>query len=168
MKILLKKILTIYMFSFAIKSYALVPTTMQPLTDAELAATEAQALMSLSYIAPADAANAERLRGGDPNIGFYRLGMEATLELNANIKRLQLGCGGANGADGCDIDLENVSLSGVKLDSNGALLPMTREERASSSAKLTNPFLEFAIKNPDQASLREVVGLRLCTEDALG
>ena len=149
-------------------SHALMPTTMQPLTDAELAATEGQALMSLSYIAPTDAANAERLRGGDPSIGFYRLGMEATLELNANIKRLQLGCGGTNGADGCDVDLENVSLSGVKLGSNGALLPMTREERASSSAKLTNPFLEFAIKNPDQASLREVVGLRLSAEDALG
>ncbi|ENV09423.1 hypothetical protein F966_02080 [Acinetobacter higginsii] len=139
------------------------------LSDEELAATQGQALMSLSYIAPSDAANAERLRsGGASNIGFYRLGMEATLELNANIKRLQLGCGGTNGADGCDIDLQDVGLSGVKLDSNGALLPMTREERASSSAKLTNPFIEFAIKNPGQASTREVVGLRLSAEDALG
>ncbi|MDO3664953.1 hypothetical protein Q3V50_09535 [Acinetobacter sp. ANC 7710] len=146
-----------------------IDSKLRPLNDEELAATQGQALMSLSYIAPADAANAERLRnGGASNIGFYRLGMEATLELNANIKRLQLGCGGTNGADGCDIDLQDVGLSGVKLDSNGALLPMTREERASSSAKLTNPFIEFAIKNPGQASTREVVGLRLSAEDALG
>ncbi|CAM4306849.1 hypothetical protein MMP66_14260 [Acinetobacter dispersus] len=134
--------------------------TLHSMSDSELSATTGQALMSLSYIAPTDAKNLESQRsGGDQGLGFYRLGMEAELELNTNIKRLQLGCGGANGAGGCDIDIDNVSLSGISDTSDG---------RASSSAKLTNPFIEFAIKNPNQASTRSVVGLRLSAEKVLG
>lgn len=69
--------------------------TLQSMSDSEMSAITGQALMSLSFIAPTDAANLERQRaGGRQNIGFYRLGMEAELELNANIKKLQLGCGG--------------------------------------------------------------------------
>jgi hypothetical protein len=51
-------------------------------------ATEGQALMSLSYIAPNDSTNLEKLRDSSSNIGFYRLGMEAKVELNANIANL--------------------------------------------------------------------------------
>ena len=128
---------------------------MQSLDDAELSDVTGQALMSLSYIAPNDASNKMSNQG----VGFYKLGMEAEVELNANINRLQLGCGGINGAGGCDIDIENLSLSGIS---------DTRDGRASSSAKLTNPFLEFAIKNPNSASTREVVGLRLSAEKLVG
>lgn len=139
------------------------------MTDQQLSETTGQALMSLTYLSPTDSANLEANRdGGAKNIGFYKLGMEAELELNANIRKLQLGCGGVNGAGACDIDIDYLSLSGGKLDSNGNLLDMTNDERASSSAKLTNPFIEFAIKNPNQASTREVVGLRLSSEKALG
>ena len=130
------------------------------MTDEQLSETTGQALMSLSYIAPTDSANLESQRNnGNKNIGFYKLGMEAELELNANIKKLQLGCGGVNGAGGCDIDIDNLSLSG-QADTNTG--------RASSSAKLTNPFLEFAIQNPTSASTRQIVGLRLSAEKALG
>ncbi|WP_038343126.1 hypothetical protein [Acinetobacter sp. A47] len=136
------------------------PSTLKSLSDSEMSATTGQALMSLSYIAPTDTKNLESQRsGGDQSLGFYRLGMEAELELNANIKKLQLGCGGANGVGGCDIDIDNLSLSGISDTSEG---------RASSSAKLTNPFIEFAIKNPNQASTRNVVGLRLSAEKVLG
>lgn len=144
------------------------PSAMVSLSDQELSETRGQALMSLNYIAPKDSANLEHQVNGTQDLGFYRLGLEALLELNANIKKLQLGCGGANGAGACDIDMDNVSLSGIKLDANGNPLPMTREERVSSSAQLTNPFIEFAIRNPEQASLREVVGLRLGSEFAKG
>lgn len=130
-------------------------TSMQALSDAELSQVEGQALMSLNYISPTDTAN--QMKG--QNVGFYKLGMEAEIELNANIKRLQLGCGGINGAGGCDIDIENLSLSGIADDRNG---------RVASSAKLTNPFLEFAVKSPDSAAKREIVGLRLSAEKALG
>ncbi len=69
------------------------------LTDSELSAETGQALFNMSYIGPG---------GSNPNVdtGFYKLGMEAQLDLNANIKKLQLGCGGVKGA-GCDIDLDN-------------------------------------------------------------
>jgi hypothetical protein len=63
------------------------------MSDNELVFTEGQALMSLSYIAPNDSTNLEKLRDSSSNIGFYRLGMEAKVELNANIANLQLGCG---------------------------------------------------------------------------
>ncbi len=55
------------------------------------------------------------------------------------LKKLQLGCGGVNGAGACDIDIDYLSLSGGTVDS-------TSTERASSSAIITNPFLEFAVK----------------------
>lgn len=128
---------------------------LQPLTDTELANVNGQALMSMSYIAPNDTTNKMSGQG----VGFYKLGLEAEMELNANIKKLQLGCGGMNGAGGCDIDIDNLSLSGISDTNDG---------RASSSAKLTNPFLEFAIKNPNSASQREMVGVRLSAEKALG
>ncbi|OTG83836.1 hypothetical protein [Acinetobacter sp. ANC 4648] len=143
--------------------------TLKVMTDDQLSNTVGQALMSLSYIAPTDSSNLEKNRlGGAQNIGFYKLGLEAELELNANIKKLQLGCGGTNGVGDCDIDIDDLSLSGLKLDANGKPASMTSEERASTSAKLTNPFLEFAIKNPNQASTRQVVGLRLSAEKAFG
>jgi hypothetical protein len=138
---------------FISPAYAAI-SSMVSLSDEELSKQNGQALLSLSYIAPGDAAN---LSG--QNIGFYKVGMEAELELNANIRKLQLGCGGTNGSGGCDIDIDNLSLSGNS---------STRDGRASSSAKLTNPFVEFAIKNPESASTREVVGVRLSAEKAVG
>jgi hypothetical protein len=95
---------------------------------------EGQGLMTLSYISPTDSQN----QNTGSNIGFYKLGMEAQVDLNANIKKLQLGCGGVNGAGACDIDIDYLSLSGVADTSTG---------RASSSATITNPFIQFAIKN---------------------
>ncbi|WP_288454177.1 hypothetical protein [uncultured Acinetobacter sp.] len=130
-------------------------TSLIPLNDSELSEVQGQSLMSLSYIAPNDSINKMRGQG----VGFYKLGLEAELELNTNIKKLQLGCGGVNGAGACDIDIDNLSLSGIS---------DTRLGRVGSSAKLTNPFLEFAIKNPNASSTREVVGLRLSAEKVLG
>ncbi len=77
------------------------------------------------------------------------------------LKKLQLGCGGVNGAGACDIDIDYLSLSGGTVDS-------TSTERASSSAIITNPFLEFAVKNPDSASTREIQGFRLSAKSLSG
>lgn len=137
--------------------YAFPSATMHSLTDEELSATEGQALLNLSYLAPGESVDPTNVNGGA--IGFYKLGMEAEIELNANINKLQLGCGGINGAGGCDIDIDNLSLSG---------LSSTRDGRASSSAKITNPFIEFAIKNPGIASTREIVGFRSSAEKIVG
>lgn len=137
---------------------------MYSLTDDELAATQGQALMNLSYLAAGDAGNYE----SGNNIGFYKLGIEGTIELNANIKNLQLGCGGVNGAGACDISIQNLALSGLpdSYDANGN--PVFANGRPSKSAELTNPFMEFAIKNPNTASTREIVGLRVSAEKISG
>ncbi|APR71079.1 hypothetical protein [Acinetobacter haemolyticus] len=131
---------------------------LQRLSDSEMSATTGQALMSLSYISPNDTNSNTSYNG---NMGFYRLALDAQLELNANIKKLQLGCGGVNGAGACDIDIDYLSLSGGTVDS-------TRDQRASTSAIITNPFLEFAIKNPNSASTREIQGFRLSAKSLDG
>jgi hypothetical protein len=143
---------------------------LQPLTDQQLSETTGQALMSLTYTAPTDANNLEYKRdGGAINIGFYKLGLEADLELNANIKKLQLGCGGVNGAGGCDIDIDNLSLSGLgNSATSNTSSDSDRAARVGSSAVLTNPFIQFAIKNPSSASTREIVGINLSSEKAVG
>lgn len=141
-------------------SYAEVGLT--SLTDTEMAAETGQALFNLSYLAPSQPGN------NSTGIGFYKLGIEAELELNANIKNLQLGCGGANGVGACDIDIKNLGLSGLpdRNDANGN--PVFDSGRPSTSAKLTNPFMEFAIKNPTSASTREIAGFRLSAEKIVG
>ncbi|MBJ8427540.1 hypothetical protein [Acinetobacter bereziniae] len=138
-------------------------TSLIQLNDSELSEVKGQALMSLSYLAPTDATNPMRNITSN-NIGFYKLGLEAELELNANIRNLQLGCGGVNGAGACDIDIKNLSLSGLPntYDSNGN--PVYLTGRPSTSGKITNPFLEFAISNPNSSSIREVKGIRFSAE----
>lgn len=122
--------------------------------DDDMRQIQGQALFNTNYIAPG---------AGNPNanIGFYRLGLEAELQLNANIRRLALGCDGANATGVCDIDISNVRLTGVSAGAGVDAGPPT-------SAVLTNPFLEFAIKNPNSASTREISGLRFGSLGALG
>ena len=127
------------------------------LTDSEMSAETGQALFNLSYIAPG---------GTNPNagVGFYKLGMEAQLDINANIKKLQLGCGGFKGP-GCDIDLDNVSFTGIVPTSNK---PGGTDAGPASDFVLNNPFYEFAIKNPTNAATREVVGFRIGADSVWG
>lgn len=141
--------------SIATTSLASKTTDFVALTDDQLSEIEGQALMSLSYIGPNDQVN--KMRG--QNIGFYKLGFESLVEVNANIRKLQLGCGGINGAGGCDLDIDHLSLSGLSGDSAG---------RVRSSAQISNPFMEFAIKNPNSSSLRQLTGLRFSAEKVKG
>lgn len=123
------------------------------LTDTELSAETGQALFNMSYIAPG---------GSNPSadVGFYKLGMEAQLDLNANIKKFQLGCGGVKGP-GCDVDLDNVSFTGI-------VNPNTPDAGPASDFTLINPFYELAIKNPTSAATREVVGFRIGADSVWG
>lgn len=152
--------------------YAAMDNNLTALTDSELSTETGQALFNLSYIAPNDAVNLMNGKtiGGTSvgDVGFYKLGLEGEMELNANIRNLQLGCGGVNGADGCDIDIKNLSLSGLPDSYDGNGNAVYTNGRPSTSAKLTNPFLEFAIKDPDSASTREVQGFRLSAEGITG
>ncbi|WP_025094509.1 hypothetical protein [Acinetobacter soli] len=123
------------------------------LDDQQMSEVTGQALLNLNYVAPG---------GSNPNgnMGFYRLGLEAQLELNANIKKLQLGCGGVKGT-GCDIDIDNIALTGITSST-------AQGAGVGTDFKLTNPFIEFAIQNPDSAATRTITGFRLGALSALG
>lgn len=121
------------------------------LDNKSLASISGQVLFTSNYIPP-------NANGNLSNLGFFSLGMPADIELNTNIKRLQLGCGGVNGAGGCDIDLSDVRITGSKPGPSGTY--------ADSDAILHNPYFQFAIKNPDSASTREIVGFMFGSETA--
>lgn len=128
------------------------------LNDDELSNVSGQALLNLAYTQGTDLSGT----GGQnqSNLGFYRLGMEAQIDLNANIKKLQLGCGGSKGA-GCDIDIDNVALTGItSSNAQGA--------GVGTDFQLKNPFIEFAIANPNSSATRNVIGFRLGALAALG
>lgn len=139
---------------------------MTALNDQELAAVEGQSLFNLEFQQGSNSTDAQGRVFNQSNVGFYKLGLSAEMELNANIKSLQLGCGGANNsvrADSCDIDIDHISLSGLPTDPN-----YTSDQRAASSAVITNPFIQFAIKNPTSAATREVLGFRVSAEKIKG
>ncbi|MGE8542205.1 MAG: hypothetical protein ACN6NX_12945 [Acinetobacter sp.] len=146
----------------ALLSCNLNATDLKSLSDAELAKVDGQALLNFSKDA------STYTTSSNEKVSFFKLGLDAEMELNTNIKTLQLGCGGVNGPNGCDIDISNLALSGLpdSYDSNGN--PVYNSGRASTSAKITNPFIQFAIKNSDTASKREVVGFRLGADQILG
>lgn len=116
-------------------------------------------------------------------LDFYKLAISAELSLNTNIKTLQLGCGGDNGAGGCDIDISNLSFGCVANASGTCItLPTTvagqpkgidynndiSNQNQLKDFVLTNPFFQFAIQGGTQASTRQVVGVRLGAEKAEG
>ena len=158
----LKKYFNIFNSILLIIGFVTLPSASAELigmSDQDLSAATGQSLYTSNYIAPGQGGNNNRVDGSSTaNVGFYRLGLQATLDLNLNAQSIQLGCGGVNGP-GCDIDLSNVSLSGLN-QVNGSY--------AGSDATLKNPFLEFAIKNPSTLSTREIVGFRLGAAEALG
>ncbi|MGC3819207.1 MULTISPECIES: hypothetical protein [unclassified Acinetobacter] len=135
---------------------------MVAMDDDSLSGVSGQALLSMEYNAGYNVIDAKGQNVDQTNLGFYKLGLEAEMEINANIKKLQLGCGGVNGIGKCDIDIDNISLSGLQGTN------YTSDDRAASSALITNPFVEFAIKNPKSASTREVLGFRLSAEKIAG
>ncbi|WP_347473987.1 hypothetical protein ABEF90_11395 [Acinetobacter thermotolerans] len=144
--------------TLAISMFGLIGTThaMTALNDQELSHVDGQALLNL-----------QNSYDSGQGINFSKLSVQALMELNANIKSLQLGCGGDKGA-GCDIDISNIALSGLNpsLDSLGNPV-FDANGRASTSAEITNPFVEFAIKG-NSAATRQVVGFRVGAEQIVG
>ncbi|HBG82398.1 MAG TPA: hypothetical protein DDX00_01160 [Acinetobacter radioresistens] len=126
---------------------------MTELDDNALSQVEGQALLNLTYNQGINSGSMQQ-----SNMGFYRLGLAAELSLNANIKKLQLGCGGSKGAER-DIDIDNIALTGIN-PVDGSYV--------NSDFVLNNPFIEFAIDNPNSAATRQVAGFRLGALSALG
>lgn len=84
---------------------------MTALNDEELSEVEGQSLMNLEFQQGTNTTDAQGKTYNQSNIGFYKLALSAELELNANIKKLQLGCGGDNNsirANSCDIDIDHI------------------------------------------------------------
>ena len=149
------------------------------MTDDEMGNVEGQALLNLSYLAPTEDINPAlagvQVNAG--NVGFYTLSMEAEVAINSNIRKLQLGCGGVNNANaaGCDIDIDRFSLGCIANTSGVCItLPPTGIQKTGANNDnsdngqqimrdlvLTNPFFQFAIRNPTSAATRQVVGVRI-------
>ncbi|ANF82334.1 hypothetical protein A3K93_09120 [Acinetobacter sp. NCu2D-2] len=163
MNIIIKKCMLIALCCSGTYNFA-----MMPLNDKELSFIDGQALLSMEVQKGFNQNDAIGNTYNQSNLSFYKLGLEAEMEINTNIKKLQLGCGGTNGANGCDIDIDHIALSGypgIGYDTDSL---SGANARAGSSALIVNPFIQLAIKNPDQASIREVVGFRLSAEKISG
>lgn len=145
---------------------------MTELDDQQLSQVEGQALFALSSV-----------KDDSQGINFYKLAFDASIDLNLNAQSLQLGCGGVNGAGGCDIDISQISFGCITGASGNCIsLPATLTNQANGkdynndlsnqnalkNFVLTNPFFQFAIKNSDSAAKREVVGVRIGAEHAEG
>ena len=168
-----KKLLTALAGSILIIN-TLQAQTLQALDDSEMSESTGQALLYMGVT------NGNTISSEYNNFKYYKMGFQADIEANLNIKTLQLGCGGVNGAGACDIDIENLSLTGVptsiKADGtpqwnySGAMNDNNTQlanERAASSAVLRNPFIEFALKG-DSLSTREIAGVRLSADGIKG
>lgn len=140
----------------ALPAYGLVP-----LSDDGLAAVTGRSLFTATYLQPGGSGAGFDAGNPNQNIGFYRLGVEASMAINANIDKLRLGCDGAAGTGVCDISIDHLRLTGVAGTDVMNTAPPT-------DFVLNQPFFEFAIKNPNNAATRQVVGIRFGALSALG
>ncbi len=135
-----------------------------PLNEEELSNFTGQAAFYTAYTPPTGSGT-----GAVPaDYGFFTLGLNGTVAINANIQHLQLGCGGVNGAGNCDIDINNLSLSGQGSSVDSAGNQVFTTPRSATDAVITNPFLQLAIKNPTALATRQVVGINFGAEKILG
>jgi hypothetical protein len=159
----------VFLISCLLILSGLLHAAIEPLSDQDMRQTSAQALLNLSYVAPSG------VTGSTTDFGFYKLGIQGNIDLNANIRTLKLGC---DGLGACDIDGANVSF-GCVTNAAGLCIPVSGTNSnttvSSTAARtgmrdftLTNPFIQLAIKNPDSASTREFSGFRLGADRAKG
>lgn len=126
---------------------------MQDMDDDAMDNVVGQSLFTSNYVAPGASSNPSG------TIGFYRITLDAQMDLNMNVNKLALGCGGVNGAGVCDIDIDKLSLTGI---TSGA------DAGPPTDFTLYRPFMEFAINNPTSPANREVVGIRFGAQQAWG
>lgn len=131
------------------------------LNDQEMSDIHGQALIQFQHSTDTSATNQNE-------IDFLSLTAVADISINANIKRLQLGCGGIKGANGCDIDIENLAISGLNDSRDQDGNPLFSKGRPATSATIRNPFLEFAIQDAKQISTRKIVGFRVGAAQIIG
>lgn len=131
---------------------------MEMMTEEELAQVSGQqALFWSDRIAPGGSA------GGTTDFTFLRSGMNVELAANLNIDRLQLGCGGSNEnliANACDLDIDYLRFMGRNGDQPG--------DPVTSDFIFRRPYVEFAVRNADSRTQRDIVGIKIGFESADG
>ena len=134
-----------------------------PDTDMSLIEAQDGSLIIADRIGPNELTGASSA-GTYANFSYYRMGLDAKLDFNANISKLQLGCGGVNDlltGPGCDIDIDYASFMGINPAGNAPGI-------AGSPFQMTRPFVELAFKNENNPAKREVVGFRLGAQSING
>lgn len=129
------------------------PGGMRALGEEEMSQVVGQSLMIADVIQ--GEANTHGLDQSDKT--FYRIGMDAELDFNLNIDKLQLGCGGFNEgvvADACDLDVD--------------FLTFTGSDGPDDDFTMTQPYLELAIHEDGDRTRREIAGIKIGSAAADG
>lgn len=131
---------------------SLASWAMTSLDDSQMEGVTGQALFQMTQTV-GNTANANQ-----NGLTFYKLGLDGTIALNANINQLNLGCGGVNGIGGCDISINQMSISG-----NGCA-----NRALNCDAVMTNPYVELAIANDGTPTNRSLAGFRFSADNMTG
>lgn len=126
------------------------------MSDNELVEVTGQALFVADTITGA---------GLGAGLTYTRIGLDVELGLNAQINKMQLGCGGFNesvASNSCDIDMDFVTLMGR----NGTGPADNGPGAIGSDFVLTRPYLEIATKGTGSA--KEVVGIKIGAQTTNG
>lgn len=170
--------LLVQAFSLGLLALPLAAQALTPIGDSQLGDITGQALLTSDYIAPNSLPGADGA-ASSTDFGFYRMGLDAIVETNVNINKLQLGCGGFNNniKVGCDIDLDYVSMMGLgngsdqpnQLTALGATAKNTFAGKPAESGFIMNrPYLTIAVANPNDPTKREVVGFKFGAQSVSG
>lgn len=138
---------------------------LRELDDAALREETGQAgsLVLMDRITPNELTGATSA-GTYANFTYYRMGLDGKLDFNANISKLQLGCGGVNNliaGPGCDLDIDYLGFMGLNAAKD-------RPGAPGSKFQMTRPFIELAFKNANDRAKREFVGLRIGAQNING
>ncbi|HEX4937768.1 MAG TPA: hypothetical protein VFX11_03780 [Candidatus Kapabacteria bacterium] len=138
-----------------------VPAGLTAMDDSEMAQVNGQALFMSSH---------ERNVLGTTTYDFYKMGLDAQLDLNVNIAELKLG----EDTSGVDLWIKNLAMgcigataSPTTADCIVAGSGTTETGKVLKPFTLLRPFVQIAVKG-DNAATREVVGIRLGAQNAQG
>lgn len=141
---------------------------MTAMTNEELDGVSGQALIVLENIKGVNVTSGLGT-GNWSDFTYTRMGLDARLSLNANMDKLQLGCGGFNEVirTGCDVDLDYVRFMGRNGTNPCAMSTDTSNAcYGGGNFVLTRPYVEIATKG--NAATREVVGIKVGAQQADG
>lgn len=141
---------------FSWKAYALAP-----MSNEEMGVEFGQGLIV-----------AETIQGTGTWSGYTytRMGLDAKLSINANIDKMQLGCGGFNEtikSNSCDIDMDYVRLMGRSGTGPCTVSATTTDPcYGGGDFVLTRPYIEIATKG--SGSSQELVGIKIGAQSTDG